>query len=325
MDDKRETEKIQSPADIQKILMNIRNQGRKDDNPAKKLLQYLTGKQEWTHEQCMKFYESIIYHYLDDEGQQNLILAVSGRLDGYKSLSTAAQCRNTYLENRAKNRDICDKQTDITDGAIRKQEEKLLGKVAKDLYDDFNDGKIPSLLKLWITGKQPKTKTIKDSLCKSINEKPQYWLLSTIIIFLILVRLFSECLANLYLIRQNDAFLKLIEGAVNSENETPPIEKITAKPEITLAPGQKRDLELDVSPDVADWADLHCKIDNENLVAVTNKWEAVGLGEWLETESDSTIITIWGGKAAPVNVNVIVVKPGNRSNDSVWKYYTELD
>lgn len=326
MEDKKETEKIQNPNDIQKILMNIRNQGRKNDTSAKKLLHYLTGKQEWTHEQCMEFYESIICHYLDDEGQQNLILAVSGRLYGYKSLSSAAQCRNTYLENRAKNRDICDKQTDITDEAIRKQEAKLLEKVAKDLYDDFNNGKIPPLLKLWITGKQTKPATaIKNSLWKSINEKPQYWLLSAIVIFLILIRLLFACLANIYLIRQNDVLLKLIEKTTGAENETPPIEEITAKPEIILMPGQKEDLELGVSPDEADWTDLHCKIDNESLVAVTNNWEAVGLEIGPEEDGNATIITIWGGEAEPAIINVTIEKPGGRGNASIWNNYTALD
>lgn len=325
MEDKKETEEIQSSDDIQKVLMSIRNIGRKDDEPAKKLLNYLAGKQEWTHEQCMKFYESIICHYLDNEEQQNLILAVSGRLDGYKSLSTAAQCRNTYLENRAKDRDICDKQADITDEAIRKQEYKLLGKVAKDLYDDFNNGKISPLLKLWIPGKQPKTTAIKDFLRKSVTEKPSLWLLSIVSISLILVYSFFMCLTNISLSRQNDILLKLIENTTIPKNEAPPIEKITAKSVIYLTPGQKKDLELDVSPDAADWADLHYRIDNEDLVAVTNNWEAVGLDGWLETENDTTIITFWGGEAAPVNVNVIVVKSGNRSNDSDWGYYSELD
>lgn len=325
MEDKKETEEIQSPDDIQKVLMSIRNIGRKNDEPAKKLLNYLAGKQEWTHEQCMKFYESIICYYLDNEEQQNLILAVSGRLDGYKSLSTAAQCRNTYLENRAKDRDTCDKQVDITDGAIRKQEDKLLGKVAKDLYDDFNNGKIPPLLKLWIPGKQPKIKIFKDSLWKSTNEKPLLWLLSIVNILLFLVYSFFMCLANISLFRQNDTLLKLIGNTTAPKNEAPPIEEITAKTEISLTPGQKKDLELGVSPYDADLADLHCKIDNEDLVAITINWEAVGLGGWLETESDTTIITFWGGEAAPVNVNVIVVKSGNRSNDSDWEYYAELD
>lgn len=82
-------------------------------------------------------------------------------------------------------------------------------------------------------------------------------------------------------------------------------------------PGSKEDLELDVDPDEADWTQLNFKINNKDIVDVTDDWWAVGLDGLGDKEFDNTSITIWSdGEAEPVSVDVVVEKPGNRVNFS---------
>lgn len=92
----------------------------------------------------------------------------------------------------------------------------------------------------------------------------------------------------------------------------PGIKEIAVKTDILVSPGGKEDLELEVFPAEASIDGLHSKVDNENLVAVTDDWWAVGLDGLGDKDRDDTVIVIWGGEAEPAIVNVIVEKPGSR-------------
>ncbi len=97
------------------------------------------------------------------------------------------------------------------------------------------------------------------------------------------------------------------------------IKKIYVNPGITVNPGEKKDLGLKIYPPEADRRTLKSKIGNDNIVAVTNDWWAVGLDGLEDKEIGITWITIWDGKAEPATLNVVVVKPGNRGNPPVWE------
>ena len=118
-------------------------------------------------------------------------------------------------------------------------------------------------------------------------------------------------MTNIYSARQNTALLRALAG-MNAQEETPLIKTIDAERYILVTPGDKKDLGLEISPAEASIDGLHSKVDNENLVAVTDDWWAVGLDGLGDKDSDDTVIVIWGGEAEPAIVNVIVEKPGSR-------------
>ena len=135
-----------------------------------------------------------------------------------------------------------------------------------------------------------------------INIKMRPWQLKMFIVFIITI-IVSVCGLSILV--------------YNHIITPPPIEKINVKTNILVHPGSKEDLELDVDPDEADWTQLNFKINNKDIVDVTDDWWAVGLDGLGDKEFDNTSITIWSdGEAEPVSVDVVVEKPGNRVNFS---------
>lgn len=55
---------------ISKILRDIRTAGADSDQIVKALFSTLTGSieaEEWSHQKCRDFYESVLRHYIDDD------------------------------------------------------------------------------------------------------------------------------------------------------------------------------------------------------------------------------------------------------------------
>lgn len=138
--------------DNPKLLRYIRTHGDEKDDAAKELLSRLTGNEKWTHQQCRSFYEAALRHYIDDEDSLELLLAVSGFLDGYRSLRTASARRTKYSEYLAKNKPDSD---DVDVDALRKRENKILDRVAVELERDLERGNIPRLVEEWTQEPKP--------------------------------------------------------------------------------------------------------------------------------------------------------------------------
>lgn len=132
--------------EIRRLLCSIRTSGTKNIEPVKTLIGLLLEKDPeevyLTKEECLLFYDAILSYYIDDEKDLKMMLAVSGRLDGYRSISTATKRRDKYhgvSEQAAKYSDVL--------GAFRKREDGLLRSVAEKLYEDWKTNKIPEPIK----------------------------------------------------------------------------------------------------------------------------------------------------------------------------------
>lgn len=132
---------------ILKYLQAIRNQRTNNTTVTKQFLEKLTEKQEWTEEQCHIFFESLLRYYIKDEKDLDLMLAVSGLKEDYKSPKlSAAKRREKYLDFLSNN-DL----EDVSSGALEKREQKLLKQIAFDLKLDIDCGKINKLFSAWVS------------------------------------------------------------------------------------------------------------------------------------------------------------------------------
>lgn len=119
---------------------------------AQELLDLLTGKSEWTEEECVKIYESILRHYIvDDPESLELMLAVSGLLDGYRNpLWSAAARRGKYLSDNPGAEKI-----KYDESSLRKREDKIIRElIAPQLKEDFDSKKIPQLIEQWLSSEE---------------------------------------------------------------------------------------------------------------------------------------------------------------------------
>ncbi len=302
---------------IEKLLGTVRTFGMRRNEAAESILSAVTGKKGWSHEQGIDFYEFILRHYIDDVAMLEMILAVSGCLDGYRIVNTATKRREKYLDYLDKNNASSEYKGKDPE-TLRKTEDDLLATIAERMQEDISNKKMPYLIRMWkLQWLYSRSdflswlRHIGEYFGKSINNKPVYWLAFICVLLLYLVLLFIECLTNIYSARQNTALLRALAG-MNAQEETPLIKTIDAERYILVTPGDKKDLGLEISPAEASIDGLHSKVDNENLVAVTDDWWAVGLDGLGDKDSDDTVIVIWGGEAEPAIVNVIVEKPGSR-------------
>ncbi len=136
---------------IEHLLGRIRTSGTKNIEPVKTLIGLLLEKDPkeiyLTKEECLLFYDAILSYYIDDEKDLKMMLAVSGRLDGYRSISTATK-------RRSKVHNFSEKTTKYSDelDTYRKQEDALLKSVAEKLYEDWKANKIPEPIKKRVLG-----------------------------------------------------------------------------------------------------------------------------------------------------------------------------
>lgn len=130
------------------LLGDARTNATKNDKAITELLFRLTNKREWSHRQCLDVYESILRQYLDDGDSLQLLLALSGLMDGYKSIKTAEERREKYL-NYLDEIDSASKYRGKEPGTLRKDEDDLLKYVAKRLEDDLESGTLPQLIEKW--------------------------------------------------------------------------------------------------------------------------------------------------------------------------------
>lgn len=167
---------------LQDMRNNIIKIKVKEDSTksAKELLYWLSGSEVWTDRQCVSFYESILREYIKDDIEAlELMLTVSGLMDGYRNPSwSASDRREAYLASlEAKNSDS-DKtavgrnsrqryKVVTTTSALEKREKKQFKTIATLLKRDYDDGKITRLIiNRWTTAAE-----IPDDM-----ETPNHWL-----------------------------------------------------------------------------------------------------------------------------------------------------
>lgn len=132
-------------AEIVKCLQDMRNNVIKKDHTdsAKELLFWLSGSKNWADEQCRDFYESILKRYIVDDAEAlELMLAVSGLLEGYRQQTwSAARRRREYVTYLAAKNPDSDQRAP-NEEALVKREKELIKIVADSLKKDFDSGAI---------------------------------------------------------------------------------------------------------------------------------------------------------------------------------------
>ena len=279
--------------------------------PAKKFLYLLVGITECEYEHCLDFYDFILKHYQDgstpnDQRDLDMILSVGGRLDKYKGLKNTTQCRKLYADEHKE--DI-----DSNPENLVKRENKVLNKIAGELYRDFDDNKITEIVDLWksriilepsiqqeplVERKKIKHTIIelKNFLKKIINDKPQYCLGFLVIVIFITVPLLLIALSNIYSVKKSvisDAENRIQSIFITNDN-------------ITLAPGEKKNPGIAIAPTDADKSHLKHEISNTELVDLTLNWEVIGLSSEKNLDTDTAEIDIWGDDAERVTIYVTV-------------------
>lgn len=138
-----------NPDSLKSMLADIRNYGTGEYKYIKKLLFSLTGEDDWSDSQCTNCFEAILRYYIDDEKKLELMLAVSGILDGYRIIDKVTKRREKYLEYLTKT--YKDVRTD-PDSFRKTEEENCLEYIAKQLEIAIDNKTIYSLVKLWTSG-----------------------------------------------------------------------------------------------------------------------------------------------------------------------------
>ena len=133
---------------IIQLLRSIRTAGTKDNEDVKELLFRFTGEEEWSYQQCRNFYEFILRNYIDDKYELELLLAVSGLLEGYKSIKTATERRVKYLKH-LEDVESSSKYRGLDPETLRKSEDERLEYIAINLQNDLESGIIGQLVAKW--------------------------------------------------------------------------------------------------------------------------------------------------------------------------------
>lgn len=174
---------------ILQLLRIIRTDGTKDDEASKVLFSRLSGKEAGTHQQCQNFYESALKYYIDDEYDLELLLAVSGCSEGYKSIRTAVGRRDKYLAYLTET-DSSSKYKNMDSETVRKHEDKCLKYVAEKLQRDKDDGALEKLIAQWLD--VPKENLSSLEITENMEYPPiEEIFLAQRILFFPLVRFFS--------------------------------------------------------------------------------------------------------------------------------------
>lgn len=282
------------------LLGHARTNVTRNDEAITELLFRLTGKREWTHRQCLGVYESILRQYIDDEDKLNLILAVSGLMDGYRSINTAEDRREKYYKYLESER-VASKYTGIDTETLIKRERKILACVASRFEDDLKCGILSQLIPKWTSLQSEDMEKLEnasevDELDVSVT--PQSYKstihISNEIINNITVpsprrKIIWICLLKitilLVLIEATVFCVRFARSPDSPEDELPPVKEIltTTEEEIVLVPNERYQILTSVWPPEAIGSTLSYVSMNTDVVTVR------GYDGWLQARESHTI------------------------------------
>ena len=317
-------EKIKCSNDLLLILKQIRTMGRNHQELAEKLLCLFIDIDKWEFGYSLEFYTYILDQYCPDNFLE-MLRAVSGIENDYTKYNTAASRRQNYAKTL---------DDSIDESTIRKREDKALGIIAEDLFTTFIDeesrllffrkwmenvgldpDKVACIKKSKVTDGLERKEKIKDK--KKKRQKPKglikifnniYINLGTLV-FLVCISFdtYSNFLARISIEIKD---IRISIGNTFIQSGSPQIEEITTSvgegQSVYLSPGGVVDPGIEVIPQDADKKNISSKVDNEQLVKVTQDLELMGR-KYLpgEYENETNVIFIAGG-AKSVNVHVFM-------------------
>lgn len=267
------------------LLGDARTNVTKNDAAITELLFRLTSQKKWTHRQCLDVYESILRQYLDDEDNLQLLLASSGLMDGYKSIKTAGERREKYLDYLVEI-DSTSKYRGKDAETVRKDEDDLLKCVSKRLEDDLESGTLSQLIEKWtVLQSEDSEKSEEQPSIDGTDAAGQLQSPPSTKIYITddhstNTTIYSQPPINIWVCRLVIPILLVIIGAVafcvwffhpsvSPEDELPPVEEIFATDdEITLVPNERYKLLATVLPPEAIGASLSFVSLNTDVVIV---------------------------------------------------------
>lgn len=345
-------QKIKSPQDLFQIIDCIYMYGRPcneyGDKLADKLLCLLVGQPGKEYGYGREFFEFIIREYSSNNREQEMLLAISGISDNYKNFSDAAECREEYLVYY--NQKYTDKPVNDESG-MRHREKKALRAIANKVYSSFRTKNDQSFLlcKEWMSERgidvsglesqkdrfNSRSRESKKGQSKRItpiifiinfsnnqfNYKPRRSLLIVSIFGMASIIALPFTLSYISSARKNVAPLDKLYSDLNP----PTIESISLKKyKFTLKEGEPEDLGIKITPTEADKNEIKYDIAEENIAAITQDWEVVGLNGWQEDGKNVTEIDFWGGDAELVRINV-ELEPGYIDGAQDEEYRNQTD
>ena len=207
----------------------------------------------------------MLRHYIDDDVDLELLLAVSGLLDGYRSMKTAISRRKKYLKYLAENKPGSKYDGADPEDTLRKAENDLLTIVATRLEADKDSGSLPQLIEKWTSpqsedAEKPEEQPPVDGTDASSQPRINIWLhrlaIPTLLAFIGAVVL----------------LVWFFRPSTPLEEELPPVKEIFATDdEITLVPNERYKLLASVLPPEAIGADLSFVSLNTDVVIVRER------------------------------------------------------
>lgn len=134
--------KRMSVESLHRLLCSIRTKGIDEEAEAKELLSLFAGDGEWNYQQCRSFYKSLLELYVDDKDKLELLLAVSGVLEGYRNILVATERRDKYIKENGKHNSFLQHRSEdggpVDDmSTLKSREDSALKNVAKCIVRDF--------------------------------------------------------------------------------------------------------------------------------------------------------------------------------------------
>lgn len=153
------------------------------------------------------------------------------------------------------------------------------------------------------------------------NNKPRCSLAAVFAILILAIPSFAVSLSCISLVRKSITPLDKLYSDLNP----PTIESISLKKyKFTLKEGEPEDLGIKITPAEADENEIKYDIAKENIAAITQDWEVVGLNGWQEDGKNVTEIDFWGGDAELVRINV-ELEPGYIDGAQDEEYRNQTD
>ena len=256
---------------------------------------------------CNAYIQRILKQFLGDPQKIEIMLAIFAMLQGYDKLNKLTDRRNLYIEQACGVNDNV-RATWLSDDK-RRQSDNL--RAEEDLYFDR------LAEKLLETGRAGKLGMFTDVLLVTQNssEKKQQSKVQRLSIL-------ALACSFIFLVAGVSVFLT----ANQSDNTIQSLSVLN--PDVTLYPGGYERLQIATVPDDTDRGVIECHSDSNPWITATKTadwedanpwteaWSVAAEGDWEETLPYSGKVSVMGGEAIPVYIDVTVEEPAYKSAGS---------
>ena len=287
---------------------------------------------------CNTYIQHILKQFLGDPQKIEIVLAVFAMLQGYDKLDKLTDRRNLYIEQacgindnvratwlsddktrqsnnlRAEEGDLFDRLAEELFATGRVGELGMFSEVLQELQAQYPDG-IPEATAL------PAPRYVKGATGENATVTPD-----------VPQRKRLSKAQRLSILALACSFVFLVAGVgvfIAAQQEETTIQSISAlRYDVTLYPGGYERLQLATIPDDADRDILECHSDSNPWITAgktadwqdeniwTEAWSVAAASDWTETLPYSGKVSVMGGEANPIYIDVTVKEPAYQSADT---------